>query len=394
MAPFDETLSTERIIIFALAAVRAGTLVLGALQLGGATARHAQPMAATAFAIVGTTSIVGFVRAARRTRQSRLPALDVKVAMAETIAGLIGLVLLGAATPVNALVGAEFWMLPYTVATVVLVAAACPRTVLAMAAALALGGGYLYAVSPALTMASTAGQGVTAAALDNAFSYPGFCVLGLIMIRLYRFVTREVALLRRLAAASAAERGRLEATRAAYRLGHDYPKAYLRELRRAERPPADLRAWATRFREDFLASLSADPRTGVDFGGEIASVVATFAAAMPVRLDVEGLAGNLPGVPALVVAEAVRECLNNAAYHCYGSAVTVTAVCPSTDSTLTVTVHDDGPGCNPEQVMASWALKQNAVHLVEAAGGGYAVDSGPGGGTTIRLTFPIRDGSD
>jgi hypothetical protein len=226
--------------------------------------------------------------------------------------------------------------------------------------------------------------------VNNALSYPGFYTLGLIIFHLYRFVTGEVGLLRRLAADSSAERARLHAARGAYRLGHDYPKAYLRELRRAERPAADLRVWATRFRDDLLAALSADPRTKVDLIEELENVVATFAGAMPVALDTRELADELHGVPVLVVAEAVRECLNNASFHSYGSAVAATA--SSAGGALVVTVHDDGPGCNPEQVMAAWALKQNAVYLVEAAGGGYTVESGaPGspGGTTVRLTYPL-----
>ncbi len=388
----EETRSTEQVITFGVGLVRAGTLLLGGIQLLGAMPGENGGLAAAAFVVVGTTSVAVFVRAALRIRhRSTRPPFDTAAALAETVAGLCGLLLLAAATPADALVGPDFWMLPYTVVTAVLVAAGCRRLAHGLVASVALTAGYLVAVAPAFQLGSAAGRGAVAAILDNAVSYLGFYGLGVVIFSLYRFVTGEVTLLRRLAADSSAERARLQAARSAYRLGHDYPKAYLRELRRADRPPADLRIWATRFRADLLAALSADPRTPVDLAAEMAGVAATFAGAVSVSLDTGALADDLDGVPVLVVAEAVRECLNNASYHSYGSAVTATA--GSADGVLTVTVHDDGPGCNPEQVMAAWALKQNAVHLVEAAGGAYVVESGPAGGTTVRLTYPLGAGA-
>jgi signal transduction histidine kinase len=108
---------------------------------------------------------------------------------------------------------------------------------------------------------------------------------------------------------------------------------------------------------------------------------------MSVTLNTDRLAHTLPDVPVLIVSEAVRECLNNASYHCLGAAVTVKAA--SLEGVLVVTVNDNGPGCNPEEVMATWALKENAIHLVETAGGGYSVESARGIGTTVRLTFPL-----
>lgn len=388
----EETASTERVTVFGFAVVRTGTVLLGAIQLAAGTPGTHMTLAVIAFAVAVATSVAVFTRATMRLRRpSGRPPLDTAAAAAETLAGLAALLVLGKATPVGALLGPAFWMLPYTVVSAVLVGAVSRRVIPGLVAALTLTVGYLAAVSPALHLASAAGRGTTATALDNALSYPSFYALGLIIFHLYRFVTGEVSLLRRMAADNSAERARLHAARGAYRLGHDYPKAYLRELRRAERPTADLRLWATRFRADLLLALTADPRTEVDLAEEIANVVATFSGAMAITVDTEALTGELPGVPVLVVAEAVRECLNNASYHSYGSAVTTIAT--SANGALTVTIHDDGPGCNPEQVTAAWALKQNAVHLVEAAGGAYCVESGPTGGTTIRLTYPLANTS-
>jgi signal transduction histidine kinase len=384
----DEAVSAERVIVIGLGIVRTGTLLLGAIQLLAGAKGPNSGLAALAFAIVGTTSVAVFVRAAMRLRHlPAVPAFDSTAALAETLAGLCGLLLLRGATPAYDLLSPGFWMLPYTVVTAVMLAAGFKRVISGLADSLVLTAGYLTAVSPALHAGSNTVRGAGAAALNNALSYSSFFAFGLIIFHLYRFVTNEVGLLRRLAADSSAERARLIAARGAYRLGHDYPKAYLREFRRAERPTADLRLWATRFRSDLLTALSADPRTTVDLAEEMENVVATFAGAMSVTLDTRALIDELKGVPVLVVVEAVRECLNNASYHCYGSTVTATAT--SANGDLVVTVHDDGPGCNPDQVMAAWALKQNAVYLVEAAGGRFTVESGPATGTTVRLSYPL-----
>jgi hypothetical protein len=385
----DETLPAERVLAGVFALLRAGTLVLAATQvLAPAQAATKGTWAAAALGVVAVTSATVLGRAAWRSRPGRARRpLDGWGALAETLAGLAGLLMLARAMPPAQRLESSFWMLPYTVVTAVTLAAACRRRpVLGLIGSLVLASGYGVAVSPALNLRSTRGAGAAATSIDNAISYPGFFVLALVGCRLYLYVAGEVERLRLLACHLPAERARVKAATRAYRIGHDIPKAYLRELRRAERPAAELRGWATRFRSDLLANLSADPRGPVDLEDELTAVVKTFAEAMPLTLDTRGLGRELPGLPALVVAEAVRECLNNASYHAYGSAVTVTA--STHDGVVTISVHDSGPGCNPARVMAAWARKQNAVHQVEAAGGAYAVDSGPRG-TVVSLSYPL-----
>ncbi|MGI8777482.1 MAG: hypothetical protein ACR2LJ_08875 [Acidimicrobiales bacterium] len=186
--------------------MRAGTLLLGGVQLLGGTPSGDTALALTAFAVVVTTVAV-FGRAALRIRcRSALPPLDGPAVLAETVAGVAGLLLLRGATPVDALVGPEFWMLPFTVVTAVLLAAACRRVVVGLAGSLVLAAGYLVAISPALHHGPTTGPGAPAAALDNALSYAGFYAFGLIVVRLQRFVAGEAELLRRIALAATTSR--------------------------------------------------------------------------------------------------------------------------------------------------------------------------------------------
>jgi len=383
----DASGSFHRLSLVVLGLLRLGSLALAATPVASAPGPHRGVVLAT-FALAATTSTAVFARSVVRARvRPHLAAVDGVAALAETAAGAVGLLLLGTAMPATSTTGPDFWMLPYTVVTTVLLAVACRRVVAGLAGSLVLMAAYLVAAGPWLHTARVADPGAVAVVLNNAVSYPGFFALSAVGFQLFRLLTGEVDLLRRLIARSAAEQARLHAAQDAYRVAHDYPKAYLRELRRAERPSDDLRRWAAQFRADMLGALAADPRTRVDLADETAAVVAAFSGVMAVSLDISGLRPATDGTPVLVLAEAVRECLNNASFHGGGGAVAVTV--SSSDATLTVTVADDGPGCNPARVMAAWALKQNAVHLVEAAGGAYGVESAPGRGTTVRLTFPL-----
>jgi len=387
-APSDETGRAERVIATGFALARTGTLLLGAGKLVTSGPGTDQALGAAALAVVGLSSAAVLARGVFRSRPRRsLPPLDGCSALTEVLAGVGGLVLLATATPVRDRLGPEFWMLPCTVVSSVLVAAACRRILPGLLGSLILMGGYIVALAPVLRLGSAAGSGATAIVLDNALSYPGFFVLSLIGFRLYRFIAGEVEKLRRLATNNRAERARLEAASRAYRIGHDIPKAYLRELRRAELPSDRLRLWADRFRGDLLCSLSVDPRVPVELPSELANIAGTFADGIPFTVDMSNLGGPLVGVPVLIMTEAVRECLNNASYHAFGSPVTVTAA--STESVLAITVSDAGPGCEPEQVITAWERKNNAVHQVEVAGGSYQVVSRPGGGTIVRLSFPL-----
>jgi hypothetical protein len=377
----DDTASTERIVLVAVGALRAATVLFAGAHLAAGTPGERTGVEAAAFVVVVTVSLATMTRAALHRQRP----LDGWAGCAEMLAGLTGLLLLANATPVADRFGPDFWMLPWTVITAVSLGAACKRAIVGLLGSLLLAGGYLVAVVPAMHP----GPGAEVATIvGNAVSYPGFFVLGLVGFRMLRFVSGQAEKLRKLAAQFHAESARVTAAAKAYGIGHDIPKAYLRELRRADKPAADLREWAAKSRDDLMTELSTDPRTPVDLAQELVRVAAVFSSVVQVTTDTRSLASALPGVPIRVIADAVRECLNNASYYSYGSPVTVQAA--STRRGLTVSVTDSGPGCYPQRVMAAFALKQNAIHLVEVAGGGYCVESTATTGTTVRLTFPLN----
>ena len=88
---------------------------------------------------------------------------------------------------------------------------------------------------------------------------------------------------------------------------------------------------------------------------------------MRLSIDLSGLTGPYDAIPALTLVEAVRECLNNASYHCGAVPVAITGHRHS--GAIRLVVRDEGPGCDPDVVRRTWAEKSNAVHQVEVAGG-------------------------
>jgi hypothetical protein len=172
-----------------------------------------------------------------------------------------------------------------------------------------------------------------------------------------------------------------------WQIGHDVPKALLREVRRGTLSPDQVRAWAPRFRADLLALLAADLRAPVRLHDELTHLASTYAAAMRLDTDITAMNRQPPGMPTLLMAEAVRELLNNASYHRYGYPARLTGCSSATQAEISV--HNDGPGVDPRRMASAWALKQNIIHRFEAAGGSYHICSAPGtDGTTVVLCYP------
>ena len=231
-------------------------------------------------------------------------------------------------------------------------------------------------------------RAATATAWTNALSYLPFFAIGALAFRLVRVIVGQTESLRRLLARLSAERARVAAAASAYRIGHDIPKALLREVRRGDMSADKLRPWAATYRCDLVAALSGTPVTAADMPSELKLLGSTFDATGALRVDLGTLGPQLPlGTPALLMVEATRELLNNASYHRYGYPATLTA--RSSPTSVEVTVHNDGPGVDPARLRSTWAGKQNTLHQLEAAGGTYHIVSAAGStyGTTITLTY-------
>src|SRR5204862_3442919 len=132
-----------------------------------------------------------------------------------------------------------------------------------------------------------------------------------------------------------------------------------------------LRPWAERYSSDLAAAVSDSDHAPTDLRTELAALGDAFAATGTLRAELDDV-GELPeSAPALLIAEATRELLNNAFYHAYGYPVTLTA--RSDAAAVEVVVHNDGPGVDRAVLASAWARKQNTVHQLDIAGGSYRV---------------------
>jgi hypothetical protein len=383
----------DRTVVLVLVVLRAGTLALGAAEsVASSSLTHPGVVAAVLAGLLVESAIV-WGRVALRLRRSTPPILDRWAVLTEGTAGVAALILLAYATPPALRTSSTFWVEPYTVITAVVLAAAAARlAILAGAATICMTAAYLVcelAWRQGRTSLSTSAR---ATAWTNALSYLPFFAIGAVAFALVRAIVGQTEVLQRMLIRLTAERARVAAASSAYRIGHDIPKALLREVRRGAMGAEQLRPWAAKYRDDLLAALTIGDQTEVRFADELASLVPAFVVAMELHVDIAGVGDPPPGAPVLLIVEAVRELLNNASYHAYGYPVTLCA--RSSQSAVQVAVRNDGPGVDQRLLASTWARKQNTLHQLGAAGGSYRIVSSVGSteGTTITLTWPATRG--
>jgi hypothetical protein len=380
--------AAERITVALLAALRTATLVLGGIEIAGAAKGRSHLTAFWLLAALACLSAVMFARAARRlaARTPRWP-FDAVTVWAETAAGVAALLILAHVTAPEARAGTGFWAEPYTVISAVLIGATARRVWAGGLAVVGLAGAYLVSVLSAVAGPPALGQASVTAAWTNATSYLAFFAVAAMGFRLLRNIIGQAEQLRQMIERLSAERTRVAAASTIWRIGHDIPKALLREVRRPTLPAGVLREQAPLFRAELLSTLVADPRAPVHLRAELARIANISATWMRLDVDLAAMRGQPSGLPALLMAEAVRELLNNASYHRHGYPARLTGT--SSAEHVEVCVHNEGPGADPQRLALAWARRQNTLHLFEAAGGSYAIHSVPeADGTTVVLRYP------
>jgi len=331
-------------------------------------------LASLLLAALACVSAVTFGRAARRLAAARPgPPLDAVTAWTEMIAGVAALLLLAHLTVASSRAGSGFWAEPYTVVSAVIIGASARRFWAGALWAACLAAGYLLAVITAIAGPVPHAAAYIAPACTNASSYLAFYAVAAMGFRLLRNIAGQAEALRLMIARLSAERTHYADAERIWRIGHDNPKALLREVRRPLLPAAKLRELASVFRAELISELTADPGAPGILREELTRIAATFARLMPLEVDLTAMSGQPPGIPALLMAEAARELLNNASYHRYGYQAWLTA--SSSAEHAEIQVHNDGLGVDPQRLASAWARKKNSLHQFETDGGAYR----PGG---------------
>lgn len=111
-----------------------------------------------------------------------------------------------------------------------------------------------------------------------------------------------------------------------------------------------------------------------------------------VDLEINGDMIPLTEDASIMVFQAVRELLFNVVKHSGAGRVGVRVGAP--DDCVSVEVHDDGVGFDPEQAQAAAGASRFGLFSIaqraEMLGGGLVIDSAPGRGSRFRLTIPVR----
>ncbi|MEU9152088.1 sensor histidine kinase [Streptomyces sp. NPDC048417] len=108
------------------------------------------------------------------------------------------------------------------------------------------------------------------------------------------------------------------------------------------------------------------------------------------RLEVTGPVRPLPAGAEVVALRSCQEGLTNARRHA-GSSVPVGIRLAYEEESLTVAIHDDGCGFDPDAVCTGYGLAGLRARAV-AAGGTATVRSAPGAGTTVTVRLPLGGG--
>ena len=383
-----EGVVADRIVVVLLVVLRAGTLFLGAAEISGSSGVPHPGVGVAVLAGLAGQSTLMFGLAAVRLRRGVTPALGELTALVEMAAAVTGLLTVAYATPLSLRTTSTFWIEPYTVISVVVLAAAARRRIVGAAGAACLTATYLLCVFVVAPEGMRLSSAATATAWTNAISYLPFFVIGAIGFALVRSVVEKTDTLRRELVQLSKERARVTVGSHAYDIGHNNPKAVLREVRHGIRGMAELRPWVEKSREDLLTAFTRDEREPVTLRDELTALAGAVASAITLRLDLEEIDEVPASAPTLLIAEAVRELLNNVSHHAFGFPATLAG--RSTAEFVQIAVHNDGPGLDPVRLAFTWALKQNTLHQLEAAGGSYEIHSSANSsaGITVTVTWP------
>jgi two-component sensor histidine kinase len=147
------------------------------------------------------------------------------------------------------------------------------------------------------------------------------------------------------------------------------------------------------FRNAGLAPADLD---GVVTTGELASALATAALSMERTIGVSALGPRdrvVPSVVAEAMVLAATQAMQNSIQHAGPGPVDRSVVVSGAgESTVEITIEDDGQGFDPGSVEPGrLGVRVSIIERMTSIGGRAVVDSAPGRGTAVRLSWSPRD---
>jgi signal transduction histidine kinase len=142
----------------------------------------------------------------------------------------------------------------------------------------------------------------------------------------------------------------------------------------------------------FISGLEPEQMHRHGFAQELEALARTMQALWPVRIvpKVDARAASRLGIGQEVHAlQIARECISNAIRH--GEAKKVLITLALTDDQGVLTVRDDGRGFDPDKTAGQGSGLQNLASRAREMGGSLQLDSRPGRGSSIIITFPLPE---
>lgn len=299
------------------------------------------------------------------------------VYLADVVVSVAALVILAATVPPALLTTSFYWAAPYAQIVVLLAGLSLPWW---------FGGGVLALVAATYFVVVTAGAASLPVAAGNVAGMAVYFGLGTAVGRYTRRLSRILTQAARQAEARAGQLGILRARAEEFARLHDDAVQVLEGAVNGDLGSAEMRAYASWAAARLRAAVGHQETTARSLLEALGTVAEGFGA--------RGFLVRVGGDPALypgarvawVLTAAVIEALNNSYKHSGADAATVEV--SGTPGKVVVTVEDRGRGFHAESARHGFGLANSIFRRLEDAGGGAALRSAPGAGTTVRMWLP------
>lgn len=289
------------------------------------------------------------------------------------------LVMLAAAVPPALLTTSFYWAAPHAQVVLLLAGLSVPWWI---------GGTVLGVMAATYLLLAAAGPGVASlpVAVGNVAGMAGYFGLGTVIGRYTRRIGGVLTQAAQQAQAREARLGVLRARAEEFARLHDDAVQILERAAGAGPDTAEVRAYASVAAARLRAAVSHKDTAGTSLRQALGTVAEGFGV-LGFRVRVTGDPPPCGDArPVAVLTAAVIEALNNAYKHSGADAATVEL--RGTEGGVAVTVDDLGQGFHAESARHGFGLANSIFRRLEDAGGGAALRSAPGAGTTVRMWLP------
>jgi signal transduction histidine kinase len=370
---------TERILPGVFLAVRAIHVTQGMVCWATGRQSYRRPRL---MGLLTLSAAAEFGWLCQRTRKSGRHSAN--AARVDAIFGAVGLAVVAASTSQEDRTSSMNWMLPLSVGGAIGCAFAQEQT-----EGLALTAGMATAYTVSVSESLTSKEGRAATAFANIASYPGFFLVGRIVIHVVRRMAAEIDSSRRREVDRSAELAAERERNAAHRMIHDSALQTLEVLSRdTTLSKNDLRNLARTEADVLRRSITDGSAERGDLVTRLRAIVDRFGQrGLKVELVTDELIQSPATVTAVALCDAAAEALANVVKHAGVDRVVVRLA--NVPGGVKLTVRDHGKGYNLASNVGGFGQQHSILDRMAEVGGLGEIWSEPGRGTRVELRAPL-----